>query len=71
LSAKSSTASYSSPPTIRRAKKIPKKRLKLLKNNNAFVIGGVLANIDMRKRRGYYRYGYGYGYYGSAEKDKE
>jgi capsular exopolysaccharide synthesis family protein len=48
-----------------------KEALKLLKNNNAFVIGGVLANIDMRKRRGYYRYGYGYGYYGSAEKDKE
>lgn len=48
-----------------------KEALKLLKNNNAFVIGGVLANIDMRKRRGYYRYGYGYGYYGSAEKEKE
>jgi capsular exopolysaccharide synthesis family protein len=50
-----------------------KEALKLLINNNAFVIGGVLANIDMRKRRGYYRYGYGYGYgyYGSAEKEKD
>jgi capsular exopolysaccharide synthesis family protein len=48
-----------------------KEALKMLKTNNAFVIGGVLANIDMRRRRGYYRYGYqyGYGYYGSSEKE--
>jgi capsular exopolysaccharide synthesis family protein len=48
-----------------------KEALKMLRTNNAFVIGGVLANIDMRRRRGYYRYGYqyGYGYYGSSEKE--
>lgn len=47
-----------------------KEGLKMLKSNNANIIGGVLANIDMRRRRGY---GYGYGgyhyYYGDSEKE--
>lgn len=48
-----------------------KEALKMLRTNNAYIIGGVLANIDMRRRRGYYRYGYQYGqgYYGSNEKE--
>lgn len=49
-----------------------KEGLRLLKANNAFIIGGVLANIDMRKARGYYGRNYYYGYgYGYGEKDKE
>ncbi|MDP2426437.1 MAG: CpsD/CapB family tyrosine-protein kinase [Candidatus Izemoplasmatales bacterium] len=47
-----------------------KEALKLLRINNAFVIGGVLANIDMRKRRGYGYNGYNY-YYGDSEKEKD
>lgn len=45
-----------------------KEGLKLLKANNANVIGGVLANIDMRRRRGYGYGGYHY-YYGDPEKE--
>jgi len=45
-----------------------KEGLRLLRANNANVIGGVLANIDVRKNRGYYGKNYYYGY-GEHEKD--
>jgi len=48
-----------------------KEGLQQLKDNNANVVGTVLANIDVRKSRGYYGYkGYQY-YYGYDSKDED
>ena len=42
--------------------------LKILRQNNAYVIGGVLGNIDFRKSKGYRGYGYHYHYNYSEDK---
>ncbi|MFA5036069.1 MAG: CpsD/CapB family tyrosine-protein kinase [Candidatus Izemoplasmatales bacterium] len=39
-----------------------KEGLKILRQNNAYIIGGVLANIDFRKSKGYHGYQYQYAY---------
>jgi len=39
-----------------------KEALKILRQNNAYIIGGVLANIDFRKSKGYHGYHYHYTY---------
>jgi capsular exopolysaccharide synthesis family protein len=37
-----------------------KEGLKILRQNNAFILGGVLANVDFRKTKGYHAYHYSY-----------
>jgi len=47
-----------------------KEGLKILRRNNANVIGGVLANIDFRKSKGYHGYSYHYAYQSDKEEGK-
>jgi capsular exopolysaccharide synthesis family protein len=47
-----------------------KEGLKILRLNNANVIGGVLANIDFRKSKGYHGYSYHYAYQSEKEDGK-
>lgn len=47
-----------------------KEGLKILRRNNANVIGGVLANIDFRKTKGYRGYSYHYSYQSEKEEGK-
>jgi len=51
-------------------KEAAREGLEQLRNNNANVIGGVLANIDVRKSKGY-GYSQGYHYYGYHTKEEE
>jgi capsular exopolysaccharide synthesis family protein len=44
-----------------------KEGLKQLHSNNAYIIGGVLANVDVRKAKGYH----GYHYYQSTEREEK
>lgn len=47
-----------------------KEGLKILRRNNANIIGGVLANIDFRKSKGYHGYSYHYAYQSDKEDGK-
>jgi protein-tyrosine kinase len=47
-----------------------KEGLKILRQNNAYIIGGVLANIDFRKTKGYHGYHYHYKYTYGEEKNE-
>jgi len=47
-----------------------KEGLKILRRNNANIIGGVLANIDFRKSKGYHGYSYHYAYQSEKEDGK-